>query len=68
MTGQSGDTTVFTLTGNIEFKETIKVTKNVVRGQEKMENYFVEVGIHRTQEMESEGFMGGEYLDSVLLL
>jgi len=47
--GQDGDTTVFTVNGNVEFKETIKVTKNTVRTQDKVENYIGEVRIHKTQ-------------------
>jgi hypothetical protein len=46
--GPSGDTTI-TLDGNVEWKETITVTKNAAKTQEKLENYFVEVGIHKTQ-------------------
>jgi hypothetical protein len=68
ITGQAGDTTVFTVSGNVEFKETIKVTKDIATTQEKIENYIVEVGIHTTKKMDSEGFYGGEYLDSVLLV
>jgi len=68
ITGQAGDATVFTVEGNVEFKETIKVTKKSATTQEKIENYVVEVGIHKTGKMESEGFMGLNYLDSVLLL
>jgi hypothetical protein len=58
ITGQAGDTTVFTVDGNVEFKETIKVTKKTATTQEKTENYAVDVGIYTTQIMESEGFMG----------
>jgi hypothetical protein len=44
--------------GNVEFKETIKVTKDSATPLESRENYTVEVGIHMTEKMESEGFMG----------
>jgi hypothetical protein len=47
ITGQAGDSTVFTVDGNIEFKETIKVTKKTAAPPEKIENYFVEVGMHK---------------------
>jgi 3'-phosphoadenosine 5'-phosphosulfate sulfotransferase (PAPS reductase)/FAD synthetase len=56
--GQVGDSTVITVDGNVEFKETIKVTKSSATPLEIRENYTVEVGIHKTQKMESEGFMG----------
>ena len=58
ITGQAGDTTVFTVDGNVEFKETIKVTKKSATTHEKIENYSVDVGIHTTQIMKSKGFMG----------
>jgi len=47
--GQVGDSTVFTVNGNIEFKETIKVTKDTETPHEKIQNYFVEVGIYKTE-------------------
>jgi hypothetical protein len=48
ITGAAGDT-VITVDGTVEFKETIKVTKNNAKPQETLDDYLVEVGIHKTQ-------------------
>jgi hypothetical protein len=34
------------------------LTKDSATTHDRMENYIVEVGIHKTEKMESEGFMG----------
>jgi hypothetical protein len=46
LTGPEGDTTI-TVSGNVQFKETIVVTKKKGNGTDHEKNYIVEVGIKR---------------------
>jgi hypothetical protein len=56
ITGPEGDTTI-TVTGNVEFKETIKVTKKKGNGTdvEKMENFFFEVRVRQKMKSGADG-------------
>jgi predicted phosphoadenosine phosphosulfate sulfurtransferase len=53
----AGDTTVITVSGNAEFKETITVNKKTKTAQEGINHYSFEVCIPMTEKMGSGGFM-----------